>query len=253
MASGYPGQEICLTDSLATDSGGRKIQGALPGQILRLLSRISISSIQGAALKIWIFLALFTAPSVSPAQTTVVIDPFALLPQVSAFLNSKNFETSLVCGQSARFFTPVQKVTLACGANGCSAAFETVDTAEGNSEVANCSPEAVSIYADNGQIIDIGKVEFEKQKGNMGRFFLQNLETFLAHPGEVTVESLTPAEYTVASGRKYPALHINGLFRLANETRTFPILVTVVKEIPALAQVARFRIQNQTWFRLKEF
>lgn len=197
--------------------------------------------------------SIFAFSSMGWAQANRVHDPNQVLNQVDAFAGVGRFEDVLKCDSQARFFAPVQKAELTCDEYGCSATYQTAEYAEGGSVVANCSADAVSIYTDSGQILDITRDSFVANHSNMARIFLDNVANFLLHPGDVTLQSVTPAEYTLASGAKLPAVHVNGEFRLPGAKHAFPLLITVVKNAPGVAQIARLRLWEQTWFRLKEF
>ncbi|MGZ5279781.1 MAG: hypothetical protein ACXWC9_07565 [Pseudobdellovibrionaceae bacterium] len=199
------------------------------------------------------FASILFFPAILFAQANLVLDPQNVLKQVEAFLGPQTFASTLACGSSAQFYSPVQKVEFACEGDGCLVTYEIVESAEGGSYVANCSSEMVSIYSDNGIILDISKSDFESRNGNMAQIFLENLAVFFAQPGQVILQSAVHAEYTLFSGKKLPALHVNGEFRPEGMPRSFPILITVIQGAPGVAQVARLRLDQQTWFRLKEF
>lgn len=198
------------------------------------------------------FLSLF-AFQILWAEPNAVHDPKNVLAQVDKFLGSQSFESSLVCESKARYFAPVRVADLGCDEYSCWSAYQTQDTAEGNMEVHNCSPESVSIYSDDGRAWDISKAAFEAAHGNMLRLFLPTLGDFFGYAGEVTLEKATPAQYTLASGAKLEAMNVEGKFRLAGMKPSYSLLLTVVKSTPGVAQIARVRLENQSWLRLKEF
>lgn len=198
-------------------------------------------------------LVLFFSAQSLWAGPNPVLDPKNVLSQVDLFLGEQNFETTLVCESKARYFAPVQQADLGCDDSGCWSGYQTIESAEGNFEVHNCSADAVSIYSDTGYIWDISKADFEAVHGNMIRLFLPTVSDIFGYEGTVTLDSVVAAQYTLPSGIKLPAVNIQGEFRFPGAKYSFPLLVTVVKSAPGVAQMARLRLGNQSWLRLKEF
>lgn len=182
----------------------------------------------------------------------VVLDPNKYLDQVDAFVGKQSFESTLKCESRARFFSPVRRAEFFCAADKLVTTEGQVG-AEGDSWVADCSEDAVTIYADNGLIWNITKTEFLNAQGNLARLFLPQVSNVFAQEGDITITGVGPAGYTMPSGEKLNAMNITADFRMIGTACSFPILITVVNKAPGVAQVARLRLENITWLRLKEF
>jgi|GEM_PF-3712114 len=224
--------------------------------------------VEGAIVNIKLrFLLFFLTTAVLAGQvdgytkTTVLVDSAmvesslteTVLSQLDQFIGPSSFEEALTCHSQAEFFSPVQKAELSCDKNGCFAAYQLVESAEGKLEVSECEKDSVSLFSDRALIWDISKQAYDQAKGNMLRLFLPLLPEFFGHVGQTTFSSLQSAEYTLADGRKLPAVHVHGQFQLEGAPRAFPLLVTVVKNVPGVAQIARIRLDKQSWIRLKQF
>lgn len=198
-----------------------------------------------------IFLALSVSISAF-SKETLIKDPNHILEKVDQFLPTQKFEDAFVCSTKAQFFSPVKSVELGCGEDGCSALFQSDPAAESEWEVSNCKSESVSIYANDGVLWDISTVLFQKYK-NAAKIFLTNLESYIGYEGEVKITSFENATYKLTSGKTFASLNVHFQFYLKGEPRPFTGLISVIKDSPSVAQVARFRLENTTWFRLKEF
>jgi hypothetical protein len=189
-----------------------------------------------------------------PAETTPVVDRNEALAKADAFLGSTAFETELPCESKAQYFTPVQTVEyFACDDLGCGAGYTSLDTNESMAQVANCTTEGVSIYFENGKIWDLSKSEYEANHQNIARLFLSNLSQYIGYTGDVTITESAPTQYTLGNGSKIEAMNLIGQFHLPGAKYSFDLIVTIVKDAPGVAKIARLRIGTQTWIRLKEF
>ncbi len=186
------------------------------------------------------------------ANETIVMDPSNLLEKVDLFLPTQKLEETFSCTTKAQFFSPVKSAQLGCGEDGCGAVFQTDSSAESEWLVGNCQNDSISIYANDGTIWDISSVLLQKHK-NPARIFLANLSSYIGYEGNLRIISVEAANYTLTSGKVLPSLNVNFEFYLKGEARGFKSLISVVKDAPGVAQVARFRVMSTTWFRLKEF
>ncbi len=203
-------------------------------------------------MKIILSLLAFTFYFSAFANETIVMDPNNLLEKVDLFLPTQKLEEIFACTTKAQFFSPVKSAQLGCGEDGCGAVFQTDSSAESEWLVGNCQNQSVSIYANDGAIWDISNIVLQKYK-NPARIFLANLSSYIGYEGHLKIISVESANYTLASGKVLPSLNVNFEFYLKGEVRGIQSLISVVKDAPGVAQVARFRVMSTTWFRLKEF
>ena len=186
------------------------------------------------------------------ANETTVLDPNNILEKVDTFLPNQTLEQIFACTTKAQFFSPVKSAQLGCGQDGCGAVFQTDSSAESEWLIGNCQQNSISIYANDGAIWDISDILLQKHK-NAARIFLSNISSYIGYEGNLRIISVESANYTLASGKVLPALNVNFEFYLKGELRGFKSLITVIKDAPGVAHVARFRVMSTTWFRLKEF
>jgi len=121
--------------------------------------------------------------------------------------------------------------------------------------VASCDQESLKIYSDSGENLDLTREEFNKLNGNMARHFLVNFDEYVPGTQKLRVLSLVPTTYKLKVGtpeeRAIPAYHLNGKFRLAQYPEyEIDFLITFGKGLPAVAQILRLRVLEQSWFRL---
>lgn len=204
-------------------------------------------------MKFLIIVFLFTFSNSLWAEETVVKDPNNIFLKVDEFLNRQDFSETFKCDTKARFFYPVRSVQLACSEDGCGGIYQTDDSFEVENTVSNCTESSVSIYGSDGRIWDILNSSFQAHNKNIARLFLNNLSNYVGYEGDVTVVSADAAKYTLPTGVSLEAMNVNFKFHLKGAPYSFQGLMTVLKNGSGVSQVARFRLEAQTWFRLKQF
>jgi len=192
----------------------------------------------------------------SHASATTIKDPNDVLGRADQFLAAPSFEENLKCGSTALFTQLIQDCQYECGEFGCGGICTGINN-DITRTVSECTPDGVKIFGEDGLILDISRTLHEQTHGNLARPFLAQLEAFIQAKGEITLDRATPTTYKLAPNtpqeKALPAVNIEGRFRLDGTTPgDMDLLVTLVKGTPGVAQIARFRIMNETYFRLKE-
>lgn len=197
------------------------------------------------------FLFVVLSSSVFAQWVTPIEDPRDLLQNVDTFVGTVNFESQFQCGSKATYFTPVLSAELYCE-GGISTA--SAEWSGGDAEVLNCSSESASIYYSNGKIWDLTKEIYQSNHQNAARLFLMNFSNFIGYDGTLKITAVEKAQYKVPDTEKiFAAQNISGEFLMAPGCEPHPFLITVLQGTPGVAQIARVRLDDTTWIRLKGF
>ncbi len=192
--------------------------------------------------------------SFSEAQT-VIEDPNHLLDQLDQFIAPVlSFEDEFTCGDVAVFDHPVDTCQIGCADIGCYSSCQSQPKIATHT-VSQCSSSQISIFSDDSENVDFTSDEFSSMKGNLVKKFMQNLSTYISASGKVVLTKMEPVTFTLVPGQagspSYSAMNLSGQFYVEGFQDGPPILFTVLKDVPGVAQLARFRLGSDTWFRLK--
>lgn len=193
---------------------------------------------------------------------TVIHDDKQLLSQVRSFLGHSSFEQAFNCEDQAQ----IKAFVISCsdyqvGPERASATCQEVSDPDGmlvHRKVAQCNADQVSLILDaTGDTTTITKENFETANANAGELFLQNLAEFTGYSGaELTITSVEPAKFILrrSTPQEYEvdAITLKGSFGEPNKPQ-FPVIITFIKDGPGVAQVARFRMDEKTWFLMDDF
>ncbi len=198
------------------------------------------------------FILFFSlSPLFSVAQQNPVHDPKGLLPGIAQFLKTQKFEQIFPCGSHAQFYTPVVSASFDF-TNGIQTTYEIHEHLESKYEILDCHEDFVTLFTELGASYFIGKDEYENTGKNLAHLWLSKMTAFIGVEGEVHVDRVENATYKLASGRELDARHVFAEFRVASPKRKMNFLITVVQTPYGVAQIARFRLMDQTWFRLSD-
>lgn len=191
-----------------------------------------------------------------------ILDPNNLLPQVRAFLGSQTLSQAYACGDSAdmdvfriscEYFRQEDGVTGAVCTDVANPAGARI-----NRLVYNCTPGSVSFLIDlTGDSTDLTSAQFEAGFGNVAETFLEDAGVFSGYLKAVpTITAVENTNYTLgrSTGNPYqvPALNIIG--RLGEPGyESYPFVVTVIQNVPGVAQLVRYRLNDVTWFKVDGF
>ncbi|MBC7397355.1 MAG: hypothetical protein H7333_07915 [Bdellovibrionales bacterium] len=198
-----------------------------------------------------------TAGLLSNVQAqTLIEDPNHLLNQVDQFVNgsSLSFQKALTCGDIATFDHPVDKCEIGCSEDGCWTSCQSSEKVVSH-KVSQCSETQVSIFSDDAENVDYTRDEYAQLQGNLLRKFMANLSTYISASGKLALKQVQNSTFVldpkVPGSPAYSAMQVTGQFIPEGSARGMDVLFTVLKDVPGVAQIARFRINNETWFRLK--
>lgn len=190
--------------------------------------------------------------NISPtiAQESPVHDPQNLLSTISSFLPQQEFDQIFSCGSNALFYTPVIKATFDF-TYGIQVMYESNDLIESQFQIYDCVEDSAVLYTDLGTSYFLSKVDYEKFKKNYAHLWLSRVGEFLGLQGKVNVLRIEKTKYRLENGTELDAHHIFADFLLLEPQRKMDFLITVAHTPHGVAQIARFRLMNETWFRLK--
>lgn len=210
-------------------------------------------------------IGLWFLTSMAEAKT-VVHDPQNQLAMARSYLGTTPFETAFRCGDSAA----LKAFVISCeayqaGPDWATMQCKTISDSAGllvNRLVVGCSADEVSFMIDaSGDSTTVTRSQFDEANQNVADLFLNSLDDFTGYSGaELTIDSVIPGTYVLARDsakqRTVSAVTIAGKFGEPGKL-PFNVIVTVIKDdgknAPGVAQVARFRMNNQTWFLVDDF
>lgn len=202
---------------------------------------------------------LFLLPFTTHAQTQV-LDPSGLLPHLRQFVAAPDFAHAFRCGDTA-----LKNIdTVSCDYHEePDGVFYGVckSPSDGSSAmdmVYNCNADQVSILTDlTGDSVDISKTQFDFVHGDMAEIFLAQFAAIAPYDRAViTLTGLTATTFTLARGtpqeRQVQAMNLIGTYGPPGGHQ-LDLLMTILPNVPAAAQIARLRVDNMTWFMLNDF
>jgi len=205
--------------------------------------------------------------SVTGWSQTTVHDPFGVLPQIRAFSGTTPFQNSFRCGDVAILDAFViscrQWEVSGSEQQGWQVSSECMHVADPEGvrvrrEVYNCTPDSVSFLLDaTGDSTDLTRTDFERNGLNVGESFLSQIAAFSGYSqAELTLQALESTQYTLRRGTsrelRVPAIHVRGQLGEPGKMGV-EVLITVIRDSPGVAQIARFRMHGKTWFLLYDF
>jgi hypothetical protein len=197
----------------------------------------------------------------SAFSKTLVEDPNQLMSKVDQFLGHRSFEQVLNCDLKASFHTPIETCEFDCqagpfGGNMCMSMCQSSDTVS-EFGLTSCTESEVILYSETGYFLPISKDQYNRFSGNLLQVFMSQLGEFISYPGVIKLDKIQPTQYTVGRGtsheRKVDSLNIWGEYHFSEMPGSVEVIFSVAKDVPGVAQVLRFRIDGQTWFRLKDY
>lgn len=189
------------------------------------------------------------------------LDPKGLLPVVREFMGNQTLEQAFPCGDVA----VLDAFRMSCEYEPIEGGMITtcmdIDDPKGiqvQRSVYNCQPDAVSFLIDlDGSSTDLTRSEFTQANGNAAEAFLAKVANFSGYLNSVaTIDLVENTTYILGRDTDHPlevpAINISGEIGAPGLT-TFPFLITVIRDVPGVAQVVRFRMNDVTWFRVSGF
>lgn len=208
-------------------------------------------------LSVFIFIfSIMVECQIARAFTTEIIDPEQLLKKVDFFVAGQTFESALTCGTVVTFLAPIVKWQFECGQNSCNGQYETHEGATLTKTTADCSATSAFIYSSRSDIDEVTRADFNLHSGNMARRILENMGDFLNYNLKVNIDRVDTATYTLNRGEAnentVAALNIFSSMIIEGSSAPPPILIlSVIQNAPASAQVVRFRFADNTFYLLK--
>ncbi len=203
-----------------------------------------------------VLLAVWASGVSNVNAQTMIEDPGHVLEQVDQFVGAGQvpFQKALVCGDRAAFDHPVDSCEIGCSDDGCWTACQTSEKVVTHT-VSQCSETQVSIFSDDAENVDYTLDEYQLLHGNLVRKFMANLSTYISASSKLVLTKAENSTFTldptVPGSPTFQSLQISGELIFENAPIGIEVSFTVLKDVPAVAQIARFRINSETWFRLK--
>jgi hypothetical protein len=126
--------------------------------------------------------------------------------------------------------------------------------------VVNCTPDSFGVLAQaSGQYFEVPKTEFAQTQGRPLQFVLNRIQEFIHSPAGATfkISSVVDKGYIIRRGTPteatLPAMQIEGAIMYPGHQGTgVPVVLSILKDGPGVARLARLRLQNETWFLLDD-
>jgi len=181
-------------------------------------------------------------------------DPNNLLTSADQFLGTLNFNQSFIMGNKATYTNYVNTCNYGCENDGCWAMCEMKER-QTVTEVYTCSESSVSYGNDEGSFyLELSKDQFESINGNLSRYVLIHLDEQFQLPGYLRLNKFTNGKYKdelSPTSREYETMTLWGEYILESGAGKFDVIITLAKDVPAIAQIIRLRLDQQTIYRLK--
>lgn len=181
-------------------------------------------------------------------------DPQSLLMKADEFLGVPDFTQSFNLNHKATFTNYVNACEYQCEDNSCVSQCE-MSERQTLTQVYTCSETSVTYGNDEGTLyLELSKEQFDSFHGNLARYVFLHLDDHFKVPGHLVLNKITIGKYRdelSKEGKEYQAMSIWGDYVLENGQGRFSAMVTVGKNIPSIAQILRFRVGEQTIYRLK--
>ena len=180
-------------------------------------------------------------------------------PQLDAVLKTMDFEQSFTCGSSAMFRELVNSCEVTCDSTACwSMCMSPADPlAPAPRTVVNCTPDSFGVLAQGtGGYFEVQKAEFAQTQGRPLLFVLNRIQDFIHCPSGATfkITSLADKPYIIRRGTPtevtLPAMQVEGTIHYPGIPHTISATLSILKDGPGVARLARLRLQNETWFLL---
>jgi hypothetical protein len=183
-----------------------------------------------------------------------------VLAQVESFLGSVEFEQAFKCGDQAQMAVFVISCDHYSDDGNGMRSYQCKSAPDDNGfkavrSVYDCETDQVGFLMDvDGSTSQLTRAQWEQAHRNVGEAFLNQAVEFSGYTGaKITLQSAQTGPYTLgrASGHPYTvaALTVSGQMAPPG-LEGYPFSITLVKELPPVAQVVRFRMDNTSWFKV---
>lgn len=151
-----------------------------------------------------LFLVLMSVPA--PAEMEVR-DPKQVLQRLW-WNNSGTFETDFVCGSKSDYIGTKNFVEIKCSGNSCTSKWSEATTPADRNysfHVADCEPDLVHVYGDNGLSVAITKADYLAGSSTWLVSFLKGVGHFIQPEGIIEFNFSFPKQmFLIRNGRKQP-------------------------------------------------
>lgn len=181
-------------------------------------------------------------------------DPNQVLVKADEFLGTLSFSQSFTLNDKATFTNYTNTCEYGCEEGAC---WSTCEMSErpAITHVYTCNESSVTYGNDEGTLyMELNKEQFDALNGNLARYVFLHLEDLFRLPGTLKLNKTTMGKYKdelSAVGKEYDSMTLWGEYALENGSGQFEVILTVAKNVPAIAQVIRLRLGDQTIYRLK--
>jgi len=179
-------------------------------------------------------------------------DPHQILRQADQFLGVLNFNQSFTLNDKATFTHYTNACEYICEGSACWSQCE-IRERQTITHIYTCDESSVTYGNDEGTLyMELNKTQFEEFNGNLARYVFLHLDDHMRSPGYLKLNKTTLGTYKdeLSGEKEYNTMTLWGEYILESGG-SFGVILTLAKNVPAIAQVIRLRVENQTIYRLK--